>query len=536
MVKIDFLNDFDKRMKFIARFSVLCSNSFDKKKWKDYGVENRDVQMNYLFTLLLCIMEYSLKEEDCTMDDMAAFLSDISFEYYHQNFSYEKSMDFARFIVEEILGNSGMTMYFQAFDYESKTYKKINIRYIDNKVVYQDGGVKRTSYYLTDEGYNMILATMEMENNLRLSIHEMLFKLHLEKADYHKAVDDIRNIFSQLKKQSQKIMEAMHLIKRNALSYTVEEYRQLVEDNISTIADTREKFRMHREFIEEKIEEFEEKEISAENFNEKEKENLENLRKIGGYLSKTLDEHQKILGQHFDLKKLYDYELENYSNMTLVQRFPFRKDVYDEVLKDVNLLKNMDRIFNPLLNVKSDKIFNPEKMFEYQKRIRREKEGEEDFELDFNSEEYQKEKEQKRQERLRKYERSIRIVLDKLLEYGELDLAKLSMECGMEEQQDLIPSVEIFREIMIEFLTAGTVSVEDLRKEQAGYLMEASDSFVLNEMLLTILEDKKYGTIGMIQVYPAKEEKAVYFKNLKDETGNFRNLKCSNIKFIYEKR
>ena len=47
----------------------------------------------------------------------------------------------------------------------------------------------------------------------------------------------------------------------------------------------------------------------------------------------------------------------------------------------------------------------------------------------------------------------------------------------MEEQQDLIPSVEIFREIMIEFLTAGTVSVEDLRKEQAGYLMEASDSF-----------------------------------------------------------
>ena len=529
MVKIDFLNDFDKRMKFIARFSVLCSNSFDKKKWKDYGVENRDVQMNYLFTLLLCIMEYSLKEEDCTMDDMAAFLSDISFEYYHQNFSYEKSMDFARFIVEEILGNSGMTMYFQAFDYESKTYKKINIRYIDNKVVYQDGGVKRTSYYLTDEGYNMILATMEMENNLRLSIHEMLFKLHLEKADYHKAVDDIRNIFSQLKKQSQKIMEAMHLIKRNALSYTVEEYRQLVEDNISTIADTREKFRMHREFIEEKIEEFEEKEISAENFSEKEKENLENLRKIGGYLSKTLDEH-------FDLKKLYDYELENYSNMTLVQRFPFRKDVYDEVLKDVNLLKNMDRIFNPLLNVKSDKIFNPEKMFEYQKRIRREKEGEEDFELDFNSEEYQKEKEQKRQERLRKYERSIRIVLDKLLEYGELDLAKLSMECGMEEQQDLIPSVEIFREIMIEFLTAGTVSVEDLRKEQAGYLMEASDSFVLNEMLLTILEDKKYGTIGMIQVYPAKEEKAVYFKNLKDEAGNFRNLKCSNIKFIYEKR
>lgn len=34
MVKIDFLNDFDKRMKFIARFSVLCSNSLIRKSGK----------------------------------------------------------------------------------------------------------------------------------------------------------------------------------------------------------------------------------------------------------------------------------------------------------------------------------------------------------------------------------------------------------------------------------------------------------------------------------------------------------------------
>ena len=53
----------------------------------------------------------------------------------------------------------------------------------------------------------MILATMEMENNLKLSVHEMLFKLHMEKADYNRAVDDIKNIFGQLRKQSQKIEE-----------------------------------------------------------------------------------------------------------------------------------------------------------------------------------------------------------------------------------------------------------------------------------------------------------------------------------------
>lgn len=54
-------------------------------------------------------------------------------------------------------------MCFKAFDYEKRTYQDINIRYVDNKVVYLENGVRRTSYYLTDEGYNMLLATMEME-------------------------------------------------------------------------------------------------------------------------------------------------------------------------------------------------------------------------------------------------------------------------------------------------------------------------------------------------------------------------------------
>ena len=149
------------------RYTVLCRNSFDKKLWKEYGIETRDEQMNMLFTLLLFIMEYSLREENCTMDEIAAFVGDISYEYFAHRLKFEQSRDFARFMGEDILGNGGSSMYFKAFDYEERTYKDINIRYIDNKVVYLDSGVRRTSYYLTDEGYNMVLATMEMENNLK---------------------------------------------------------------------------------------------------------------------------------------------------------------------------------------------------------------------------------------------------------------------------------------------------------------------------------------------------------------------------------
>lgn len=114
MIEKDFLKNFEQRMKCVGRYSVLCSNSFDKKLWKDYGVENRDGQMNMLFTLLLFIMEYSLREENCTMNEIAAFVEDVSYEYYARRLSFEESTSFARFMVEDILGNSGSSMYFKA--------------------------------------------------------------------------------------------------------------------------------------------------------------------------------------------------------------------------------------------------------------------------------------------------------------------------------------------------------------------------------------------------------------------------------------
>ena len=523
-------------MKCVGRYSVLCGNSFGKQQWKEYGIETRDEQMNMLFTLLLFIMEYSLREENCTMDDIAAFVEDISYEYYGRKLNFEQSRDLARFMVEDILGNSGSSMYFKAFDYENRTYKDINIRYIDNKVVYLESGVRRTSYYLTDEGYNMMLATMEMENNLKLSVHEMLFKLHLEKADYNRAVDDIKNIFGQLRKQSQKIEEAVLAVRRNALSYSVEEYGKLVEDNISTVSETREKFRIHRDFIEEKIQEFEEKQMNAEEFTEKEKGNLGNLRTIGRYLTQTLDEHQRILGQHFDLKKLYDEELENYSNMTLVQRFPFRSDVYDKVLKDASLLRNVDKIFGPLFTGRVNKIFNPEKMMEYQKKLKKSDVEDEAVELDFDEEEYNREKEQRRLERMKKYEGCVNVILEQLVAHKELTLETLNTECREEERERLLPTAEIFREVIIEFLTAGMIDIGTLQKEQTDYLMDASEGFVLNEMLLGFMEDRRFRRIGKIFIFPMEDSEHIHFKNVMDEAGNRRNFKCSNVGFRYEER
>lgn len=137
---------------------------------------------------------------------------------------------------------------------------------------------------------------------------------------------------------------------------------------------------------------------------------------------------------------------------------------------------------------------------------------------------------------MKKYENSIRLLLEQLLKQGEMTLATLNEICNETERKQLIPNAEIFREIMIEFLIAGAIDVAALQKEQKDYLMEASEGFVLNEMLLTILEEKEFQKIAKIRIFPMEEDAHVYFRHIVDENGNFRNFKCSNIGFRYEER
>lgn len=531
---MDFLKDFPKRMRSAGRYAILMNNSFQKTTWKQYGIETIDEQVNFIFTVLLYIMEYSLREENCTIDDIGEFIGIVNDQYFKREYSYDDIKNLADFIVNTILSNNGNAMYFRGYDYEKREYIEININYIANKIVYLENGVRRTSYYLTEEGYNMVLSTMELENNLKLTVHEMLFKLHLEKADYGRAVNDIKNVFDQLRIQTQKIQEAMRRIRQNALSYSVEEYRQIIEENIQTVEDTRQKFKAHREVVAQRVKEFEQQEIHIHSLSRKDGDSLENLKVIEGFLSRSLEEHQRILNDHFDLKSLYDTELENYSNMTMVQRFHMRSELYDRVLQDSSLLENVYKLFQPLFWQKPDKIYHPDKAFEVQKRIRKSDSEDETVELGLDEELYQEEQEKRLQERLKKYSESLSLIIEEMVKQNGISLLKLKETVFLEKKETLIPSLEIFREIMIELLTAQIICPEELRQERSEYLSEAPRQFQLNEMLLDIIEENHLQKIRKIYIRRSKENKPVCFEQVKNENGEYKNIRCSNVELWYE--
>lgn len=526
-MQYEFLKQFPKRMKHVGAYVLLFANSSQKTIWKQYGFQKLDEQINVIFAVMLYLMEQSLKEENCTIDDIGAYLDSLNMRYFEKNMGYEDCKTLGDFIINVVLSNEGKAMYFDGFDFEQRIYQIMNVSYVANKIVYVDSEVRRTSYYLTEDGYNLLLSTLEIESNMKLTIHEMIFKLHLEKQSYDKAVDDIKNVFNLLRIQLQKIEEAMGRIRRNALSYSVAEYETVLEENLDTISDTKQKFQNYRELVKTRVRELEEMDVNVRQLDEKEEEKLKNLGIIENYLNRTIDEHQKILNSHFDLKSLYTRELEQLSQMSFIRRFSMHNELYEKILERPEGLERMEIFLRPLFGNVPDKIYNLKKSTELQRPIRRKEQEEAEDVMEFGDDAWMEAEERRQREKLEKYERSLGFLLCRAMETetGEVSLEEIKEQADYSE---LIPNVQIFKEIMVELLRGREIEIERLREERRNYISEVSGGFQLNEMLLDLTESVA-PQMRRIEVYRIEDGKVITFEDVPDEAGNRKSICCSNV-------
>lgn len=519
-------------MKNVGSYAFLFKNSLSKTTWKQYGFEDFYEQTNMIFIVLLFIMEQSLKDEPCTMDDIGGFIDMVNMRSFKKPISYEECKELGDFIINVILGNQGKVMYFRGYDFQDEEFKNIHISFINNKPVYIDNEVRRTSYYLTDDGYNLMLSTLEMESNMLLTIHEMIFKLHIEKASYDKAVDDVKNIFNQLRIQYQRIREAMRKIKQNALSYSVLDYKVLLEENLETIGDTSKKFSSYRDNIRERVRELEERDINIQKLNNDDSKNLANLKIIESYLSRAIDEHQQILKTHFELKSLYTKELEDLSQMTLIKRYNLRSELYDKILENPNKLRNIEYFFRPLLNQDLDKTYNINKSVEMQKPIRAKLKDDDEEILEIDDDQWKEDQIARQKEKLKLYNRSLLVILSQANENKGISLKDLKENLN-KNYSELIPNVEIFKEIVIDLLRNADIDIGELKKERSEHIKETGTlEFQLNESILDLKEsNSEFQDIKKLSTFRIDDEEPVVFENVNSSTGKIKRVYCSNIYF-----
>ena len=531
-MQFEFLKHFPRRMKNVGLYALIIQNSAQKTIWKQYGFQKLDEQLNMIFAVMLYIMEQSLKEESCVMDDIGSYIDTLNMQYFRKEMTYDDCRKLGDFIVNVVLSNEGKVMYFDGFDFGQNSYQSMHVSYVANKIIYIDREFKRTSYYLTDDGYNLMLATLEIESNMKLTIHEMIFQMHLEKQSYDKAAEEIKNVFNLLRIQLQKIQEAMGKIRRNALNYSVRDYKDILKENLETIDETKQKFQNYSDRVKSRVRELEQENIDVKRLSAKDEEKLNYLREIETYLNRTIDEHQKILGSHFDLKALYTKELEELIQMSFIKRFSLRAELFDKLMENPRSLENLDFFLRPLFGRDLDKTYNLNKAFQLQRPVKKKQEEDMGEALDFDEEEWQLEQERRRKKKLKRYETRRGFLLRETKGRGEITLKEIGahIEKSNEEKEQFIPNTEIFKEIMVELIKNREIDMEALKKERSEYIQDRPGEFQLNEMLLHLVEEyPENSDIKGIEVVRIEDGNTVAFDGVLNEDGIRKSIRCSNV-------
>ena len=93
----EFLNNFHKRMEKLSYSYLIDSKAATLTFYKEYFTDIEFI--NLIYTLMVFILEKSLKSEDCTLDDMSVFLEGIILKY----FKLELTSDVIKSLVYDIV-------------------------------------------------------------------------------------------------------------------------------------------------------------------------------------------------------------------------------------------------------------------------------------------------------------------------------------------------------------------------------------------------------------------------------------------------
>lgn len=213
-VNSDFYRDLEKRMYSIALsgqlFALLKSKG---TTLNHYGFERLDQQILLFFMVLRFIMEKTLASEPCFLEDIAMAIREFNRDVFGKDLDQDKCLSLAELCVSNILCNRDEPFFFDPVEGDERW--KVRVNYLNSEVVYQNN-VPKASYKMSDDGFHLMLSTLEMEENMQLQFRDLVFELQLKAGNYPRALDQIREIFQLFKIQEMEIQNRCVQLRSNA--------------------------------------------------------------------------------------------------------------------------------------------------------------------------------------------------------------------------------------------------------------------------------------------------------------------------------
>lgn len=485
----NFLDGFEKRMEIIGIVESIVNRKNRNMELERLFDDNDFI--NLVFSVLLYIMEKTLSEDsDCDSDHIMSFIESILPEYYHIKLDNTKVIQLTSYIIKNVLQNEGTPYYFQSINYSTNSKINITIRLITDRVQ-EINGTYKINYSLTDQGYDFLFRTKEVDQEIKMTIEELKLKELIKRKNFKKAYEQSLELIQMVRHKKNDIKNFMIKIKENIHDVDIDEYENLIN---STYDLLNEEYDLLIEIMdmskksEDKIKQ--EYELSK-NLDDSLKKAQSEIKKINNNIKTVLSEQKDLILNRQSLSKVYIDTIGDSFIYSMENRFDIEDIILKKMEQHVEMTEKFWQLVNPLflpniyknLNVQS--IYGPQGMIKL----------DEEEKINYIEDEYLEEDKEK--EKIQR----VNALYVEILNY----IIKFSFEnkcvCTLAGIIDALKDDEILDEFiedrllfttLLKLYDIGVIDIASWKQSKSQTIMNPSEEFNLEYCLYQLLEKYEY--------------------------------------------
>lgn len=353
----ELLEGFEKRMRFVNIVKYLKKHSFTDEI-KEFFPNDPDIMDNLVLAVLVFIMDHTLRYgEKCTKTDISRFLREMSEVY---GYPAEKSDCLTDYIVTDILHNGGKFVEFGTFISDAEKFMP------QSTIILNDNN---GSYTLTDEVYEFLFRTKEIDSELDFSVTRFKLNEFIKRGNYSKALRESRELVSRVRSLKTRMDDFVIRCKINVSNVSVDEYDEIISQVKAVFDDESRQINDIHSVVSTKLQTLLDSVSSGayiENAQTTEAEISEIIRNI----ETVIEEQARIYNKKFSLTECYEQLLDEDFSYVLSGRFDFEKTIITPMQKmEGEKITELEKLLLPLYKLDLPRHFSIENFYTYQKKL-----------------------------------------------------------------------------------------------------------------------------------------------------------------------
>lgn len=353
----EILQDFEKRMRFVNLIKYWLQRS-KPTEIRELLHNDDDKTDNLILMVMVFIMDSTLRYgERCTKQDITAFLQELADVY---DYEPESAKLLADYIVTDVLQSGGKVRLFDTFQSGDEDFRDQSSLIL----LEQQSG----SYVLTNEAYEFLFRTKEIDNELDFSVNRFKLQEFIKRGNYGKALRESRELVSRVRNLKTRMDDFMLRCRTNISEVSIDEYEEIVMQVRDSFEDENKQLSDIRTLVSAKFQAIADAQV---NLNDNIGQTEQEIREILENIDTVISEQSCVFNQKFSLSELYANLLDDSFSYLQAGRFDLEQELLLPLQKmQLQDSKNVGKLFAPLYRPSFPHLFGIDFFYSRQNTIK----------------------------------------------------------------------------------------------------------------------------------------------------------------------